>query len=52
VNFSELRTGEVCRIPIPRTWVNKGIKKGRGRYTPTLVSLLVDVPTRFVELGR
>ena len=29
-NFSELRRGEVRRIPLPRTPVNKGMKKGRG----------------------
>src|SRR5215204_2714550 len=27
-NFRELRYGEVRRIPIPRTWVNKGKKAG------------------------
>jgi hypothetical protein len=29
-NFLELRYGELPRIPIPRTWVNKGMKKDRG----------------------
>jgi hypothetical protein len=29
-NFGEFRTGEVRRIPLPGTWVNKGKKKGRG----------------------
>jgi hypothetical protein len=29
-NFREFYNGEVRRIPIPRTWVNKGIKKDRG----------------------
>jgi hypothetical protein len=29
-NFSELRQHEVRRIPLPRTPVNKGKKKGRG----------------------
>ncbi len=31
-NFSELRLGEVRRIPLPRTSVNKAKKKGRGCY--------------------
>jgi hypothetical protein len=26
---------ELPRIPIPRTWVNKGMKKGRSSYAPT-----------------
>jgi hypothetical protein len=29
-NFSERRAYELRGIPLPRTWVNKGIKKGRG----------------------
>src|SRR5215211_4978330 len=29
-NFRESPKGEVRRIPIPRTWVNKGKKKGRS----------------------
>jgi hypothetical protein len=31
-NFVELRKSEVQlrRIPLPRTWVNKGMKKGRS----------------------
>jgi len=29
-NFSELRTREVRRNPLPRTLVNEGNKKGRG----------------------
>jgi hypothetical protein len=29
-NFSEPRNGEVRRIPLRRTWVNKGIKKGQS----------------------
>jgi hypothetical protein len=24
-DFREFRTGEVRRIPLPRTWVNKGL---------------------------
>jgi hypothetical protein len=28
-NFRELREGEVGRIHLPRTWVHKGMKKGR-----------------------
>jgi len=31
-NFGECSKGEVRRIPIPRTSVNKGKKKGRGCY--------------------
>src|SRR5215211_7488713 len=34
VNFVELRHGEVRRIPIPRTPVNKAKKRGRSYYTP------------------
>jgi len=30
-NFLELRHDEVLRIPLPRTRVNKGKKKGRYR---------------------
>jgi hypothetical protein len=30
LNFGELRQCELRRIPIPRTWVNKGKEKGRG----------------------
>ena len=26
---------ELPRIHIPRTWVNKGMKKGRSSYAPT-----------------
>src|SRR5829696_4004451 len=29
-NFREYLTCEVRRIPLPRTWVNRGKKKGRG----------------------
>ena len=29
-NFSEFYKGELRRISIPRTWVNKGMKKGWG----------------------
>jgi len=29
-NFVERRCGEVRRIPIPRSFVNKGMKKGQG----------------------
>src|SRR5215216_5033042 len=29
-NFRELRMGELLRIPLPRTRVNKGRKKGRS----------------------
>jgi hypothetical protein len=35
-NFVELREREVRRISIPRTPVNKGMKKGRGLHTPAL----------------
>src|SRR5215211_3203073 len=27
---------ELPRIPLPRTWVNKGMKKGRSCYAPAL----------------
>jgi hypothetical protein len=33
-NFSELRACELRRIPLPRTWMNKGKKKGRGVCQP------------------
>ena len=37
-NFGESLTGEVLRILLPRTWVNKGMNKGRGcYYAPALV---------------
>jgi hypothetical protein len=37
--FRELRKGEVRRIPLPRTSVNKGMKKGRGCcYAPASFS--------------
>src|SRR5215213_1243438 len=39
VNFLESRLGEVPRITLPRTPVNKGMKKGRGCYArPSLTS--------------
>src|SRR5215213_8240613 len=31
-DLGELRHGEVRRIPLPRTRVNKGIRKGQGCY--------------------
>src|SRR5215208_8341377 len=34
--FRELRKGEVLRIPLPRTSVNKGKRTGRGFYTSAL----------------
>ena len=34
MNFVELRNGEVRRIPIPRTRVNKGKKKGPRLLEP------------------
>ena len=34
--FAESPKGEVRRIPIPRTPVNKGKKKGRGSDAPAL----------------
>jgi hypothetical protein len=37
-NFGERREREVRRIPLPRTRVNKGEKKGRGCYAPALNS--------------
>src|SRR5215210_2506526 len=33
-NFRELRKGEVRRIPLPRTWVNKGKGEGPGPVGP------------------
>jgi hypothetical protein len=35
-NFVEFYKGEVRRIPIPRTTVNKGKKKGRSYDAPAL----------------
>ena len=32
INFRELRKAEVRRIFLPRTPVNKGLRKGRGSY--------------------
>jgi hypothetical protein len=32
--FAEFLKGEVRRIPIPRTWVNKDKKKGRSLEKP------------------
>ena len=29
---------ELPRVPIPRTWVNKGKEKGQGCYTPALLA--------------
>jgi hypothetical protein len=40
VYFGELRDGEVRRIAIPRTRVNKGKEKGRGCLDP-----LAPMPT-------
>src|SRR5215208_4218179 len=37
-NFGEFYEGEVRRIPIPRTQVNKGKRKGRGCFAPALLS--------------
>jgi hypothetical protein len=43
-NFRELRNGEVRRMPIPRTRVNKGKREGRGcYYAPALCSHMKDV---------
>ena len=33
-DFRELYKGEVPRIHLPRTWVNKGMEKGRGLEQP------------------
>jgi L-iditol 2-dehydrogenase len=42
-NFQELRQGEVRRILIPRTPVNKGIRKGRGCLCPpALLNLILS----------
>ena len=44
LNFRELWIGELRRILLPRTPVNKGKKKGRGCYAPALDhSLLVPL---------
>src|SRR5215218_6074048 len=34
MNFGELRYGGVRRIPLPRSWVNKGKRKGRSSEEP------------------
>jgi len=39
-NFRELRACELLRIPLPRTRVNKGKKKGRVLEDSTLPSAL------------
>jgi hypothetical protein len=36
-NFLELRQGEVLRIPLPRTPVNKGKRKGRSLQGPRVL---------------
>ena len=41
-NFAESPKGEVRRIPIPRTRVNKGIKKGQGCYHAPALLMLLD----------
>jgi hypothetical protein len=38
-NFRELRNGEVRRISIPRTSVNKGKKKGQSYNAPAQLRL-------------
>ena len=43
-NFSELRKGEVRRIPLLRGWVNKGKKKGRGLTAPAQLVSFVFSP--------
>jgi hypothetical protein len=40
MNFGECPKGEVRRIPIPRTPVNKGKKEGRGGQTLLLLLLV------------
>jgi hypothetical protein len=43
-NFREFYKGEVRRIPIPRTPLNKGKKKGRSYYArPFLLRLYGDL---------
>ena len=37
-NFREFAEGEVRRIPLPRTWVNKGKREGPTLYEPTLLA--------------
>jgi hypothetical protein len=46
-NFVELFKGEVRRISLPRTWVNKGMKKGREPNHPgsrTVLSSHQNIP--------
>ena len=51
--FRELREREVRRIPIPRTWVNKGKGgEGRGHSTMALQVLPVRVGVRFLGLAH
>jgi hypothetical protein len=43
-NFGEPRTGEVCRISLLGTWVNKGMKrKGRGCSRPRPSHLALEL---------
>src|SRR5215211_2263855 len=49
-NFGESPKGEVRRIPIPRTRVNKGTKKGQSCYAPTPPWLLLGL--MFMAEGR
>ena len=42
--FRELRQSEVRRIPLLRTRVNKGMKKGRGLLDPGPLSLVQPSP--------
>jgi hypothetical protein len=46
--FAEPDTDELRRIPLPRTPVNKGKKKGRGRVKAALQEDGVD-PVELVE---
>ena len=43
---------ELPRIPLPRTPVNKGKKKGRGHSTMALQVLPVRVGVRFLRLAH
>jgi hypothetical protein len=50
-NFLELRYGEVRRIPIPRTWVNKGIIRARAYRDPGPVDDLPSYPAALQTTG-
>ena len=45
-DFRESRQGEVPRIPLLRTPVNKGMEKGQGCYAPALVRHVAPIVRR------